>query len=155
MVNSLQSGNFVRVTFLGKRRSSMLRKPVFLIAVILLVAGGMAWAQPANPLPQVEILSPQAGYATNQGQLSVAVWFSAYKDKNGKPVGNVHTVKLLLNGQVVATYQNPPQVKSGGTNFTVDISVLPEGTATLVAQAFQGNEKAGLMAATPLMYSNR
>jgi hypothetical protein len=130
----------------------MLKAHVFLIAVVLLVAGSLAWAQPANPLPQIEILSPQAGYATNQNQLPVAVWFSAYKDKNGKPVGNVHTVKLLLNGQVVGTYQNPPQVKSGGTNFMVDISALPEGTATLVAQAFQGNEKAGHMAATPPPY---
>ena len=94
--------------------------------------------------PQVEILSPQTGSCTNQNSLNVAVWFSAYKDQSGKPAGNVHTVKLLANGQVAGTYQNPPQVKSGGANFTIDLSQLPEGNLTLQAIAFQGNEKAEL-----------
>ena len=95
-------------------------------------------------VPLVEIVAPDTGFCTNQSSINIAVWFSAYKEQNGKSIGNVQTVELLLNGTIIATYQNPPNVKTGGANFPVTLSTLPEGTLSFQAYAYQGNKKAGL-----------
>lgn len=121
------------------RRKGILITILFLAGIFTL----SVLAKNQDVVPKVEILSPISGTATNQNSIDVAVWFSAYKEQNGKSVGNVHTVKLLLNGQVVGTYQNPPNIKSGGVNLTVNLAGLPEGPAILQAIAFQGNENAG------------
>ncbi len=120
-------------------RMSLLRG---LLALGLFMPVTAAAAAPATD--QVSITSPQSGAAISQAKIDVTVAFST--DPSGKGGGNVSSIEVLVNGAVVATFDNPPQIKSGTHTFAaVDLSsYLKSGNnVTLVARAFHGNVKAG------------
>lgn len=105
--------------------------------MMLFVAGpGIASSQDKSA---VAITSPTDGSALNQAAVDVTVSFSASTGGKGAG-GNVKVIQLLVNQQVVATFNNPPQVKSGTHTFPqVDLSAFIGQTVALIARAFQGN----------------
>ena len=105
----------------------------------------------AEVAPDVSIISPADGIATAQGEVQVNVAFRATANSAEEqgPTGNVIIVVLLLNGEEVGRYENPPQVKEGTHTFEVDISGLPDGAVSFEACAYQGNVKGGNVACSP------
>jgi hypothetical protein len=105
--------------------------------ISLAVAGsGIASSQGKS---SVAITSPTDGTALNQSSVDVTVAFSASTGGNGAG-GNVKVIQLLANQQLLATFNNPPQIKSGTHTFTqVDLSAFVGQAVALVARAFQGN----------------
>ena len=95
-------------------------KPVglggLLVALILLVFStvfvtGLLAQGPVGP--DISIVSPSDGFATNQDVIQVEVHFQATanpNDKKQKPTGNVKTVILKIDDTQVARHDNPPQV---------------------------------------------
>ena len=83
-----------------------MRNATFIIFMcgLLILTPPLLFANREDVAPKVEILSPESGTCTNKNSINVATWFSAYKAEKGKAAGNVHHVKLLLNGKVVNTY---------------------------------------------------
>jgi len=66
----------------------------------------------------------------------VGVHFAATK-------GNCKTIDLVIGGEIVASYENPANVKQGDHTFVdVDISAILNEQATLSAVAYQGNRNA-------------
>jgi hypothetical protein len=58
--------------------------------------------------------------------------------------GNVKDIDLLVDGQIVETFTNPPNIKDGSHTFTLALAGFPEGTLQIQAQGFQGNRNANL-----------
>jgi hypothetical protein len=113
-----------------------------LAAMISLVVAGTGSAS-SQGKSSVAITSPTDGTALNQSSVDVTVAFSASTGGNGAG-GNVKVIQLLANQQLLATFNNPPQIKSGTHTFTqVDLSAFIGQTVALVARAFQGNEHGG------------
>lgn len=73
--------------------------------------------------PVVEITSPADGTAIRGNLLQVEVSF-----------GNVKTVLLKMDGEIVGTYENHPTKKEGIHIFNIDISGHPD--AIVILQAF-------------------
>src|SRR5690348_12700892 len=88
----------------------------------------------ANP-PQVSIVSPASGTATNGAALTVGVAFHA--------AANVKTLVLLASGREVGRYENPASVKEGTHAFRLDLSGFREGPVTLQVLGYQGAVEAG------------
>src|SRR5579864_1696604 len=118
--------------------------------VLVLVVGSTLCPRDAGAVgllaavDQVSITSPASGTATNQSKVDVTVSFST--DLSGQGGGNVTTVQLLVNGVIVAAFDNPPEIKSGTHLFpSVDLSSFANtgAGASLVARAFHGNVNAG------------
>lgn len=97
-----------------------------------------AFGKNVEVAPMVNITSPQDGAIIYENSLSVMVNFCP-KEK-GK--GNVRTIELKLDGELVATYNNPAHIKEGTYTFTLDITDLPDGEHTLQAFAYQAEERA-------------
>lgn len=92
--------------------------------------------------PKVSITSPQNGAKVYEDSLDVVVSFAARKKhKKEGPRGNVRTIKLKLDGKLVATHDNPAQIKEGSYTFKLDIANLPGGDHTLQAFAYQAEER--------------
>jgi hypothetical protein len=108
--------------------------------MLLFVAGsGIAGSQDKSA---VTITSPTDGTALSQSSVDVTVSFSASTGGKGAG-GNVKDIQLLINQQVVASFNNPPQIKFGTHTFLqVDLSAFVGQTVALVARAFQGNVNA-------------
>ncbi|HVR87014.1 MAG TPA: Ig-like domain-containing protein, partial [Planctomycetota bacterium] len=125
---------------------SKIRKTVAAACLAAVWASGATMAPAATPMlaaDQVSITSPTSG-VTNQTKMDVTVTFSTGTTVKGG--GNITTVQLLMNGNVVASYDNPPQTKSGTHTFlSVDFSSAANtgSAATLVARAYHANVKAG------------
>ncbi|MDP9475915.1 MAG: N-acetylmuramoyl-L-alanine amidase, partial [Actinomycetota bacterium] len=114
-----------------------------LVFPVLAPAAGLAAVEVA---PTVAIASPADGLATNKSSVDVAVRFAAGANPAaGGPTGNVSLLTLELNGEEVGRHENPPRVKEDTHVFAVDLSSRPEGEARLVAFAYQGDPKAGLV----------
>jgi hypothetical protein len=113
------------------------RGVAFAAVTLLAVAGpGIAGTGPKS---FISITSPTDGTALNQAFVDVTVEFSASTDGKGAG-GNVKVIQLLANQQLLATFHNPPQVKSGTHTFSqVDLSAFLGQNVALVARAFQGN----------------
>lgn len=115
------------------------------VLVTLMLVPLVAAQSPVGP--DVAVLSPGDGGATNADALNVEVAFRAdanSTDGASGPTGNITLVVLLLDGVEAARRYNPADVEEGTHAFTVNRSRLPEGTHTLQALAYQGNERAGL-----------
>ena len=134
----------------GKRSARLPRKaitfltiPVVLMFALFAVPSILAAGKGG---PDVSIVSPADGVATDQGLIDVEVAFRASANPTGKAkrtTGNVSTVILPVNGVEVDRYENPRNVKEGTHTFEVDLSAFPDGAVTLQACAYQGNVKAG------------
>lgn len=124
----------------------MMRKLSWTVAILLvfplvLVAfTNNSWAKNPDVSPRVSITSPQNGAKVYEDLLNVVVSFGP-KEK-GK--GNVRTIKLKLDGTLVATHDNPAQIKEGTYTFALDITNLPDSEHTLQAFAYQAEERAML-----------
>jgi hypothetical protein len=120
-------------------------KKAFLLLLLLGVFGfsSLLFGNSGSEAPDVEIVAPASESTFSEDILNVAVWFSSWKPQGNKGSGPVHTVQLLVNGQVVATHKNLSHKESDGVNIEVDLSEFPEGPVTLQAVALQGsgNEK--------------
>lgn len=104
-----------------------------------------------SPRPSVVIDSPANGEATNAAEIVVQVSFEAWTDPDTGERGNVQDIDLLLDGTVVETIENPPNVAQGSVVFRVNVAPLTDGALSLVAHAYQGNRQAGLRAvSTPV-----
>lgn len=109
-----------------------------------LLATGAATGGAASPAPTVAIVWPAPAAATSARTIAVDVRFAASaNDGAGGPTGNVHTVVLELDGREVGRYANPPRIKAGSHQFTVDLGAF-EGAHVLRAFAYQGSARAGL-----------
>lgn len=110
------------------------------LGLVLTAFSNLSWAKNPDVAPRVSITSPQNGAKVCGDSLNIVVSFGP-KEK-GK--GNVKTIKLKLNGKLVATHDNPAQIKEGTHTFTLDIKDLPDGDHTLQAFAYQAEERAML-----------
>ena len=116
---------------------------------LLLILLFLGWARilpAADVAPTVTIVSPQDGTATQANTIEVTVTFEAGANPNAKDktTGNVQDVDLLVDGQVVQTFSNSPDIKQGTHTFTVDVTGGVERVLTFQACAYQGNRQAGL-----------
>ncbi|MBI4229779.1 MAG: hypothetical protein HY608_02980, partial [Planctomycetes bacterium] len=111
-------------------------------ACLLFFLGTAVATPPGGPpvAPDVRIVSPTTGFATNAGVLDVAVAFEAREDGRG----NVQDVDLLVDGVLAQTFRNRPDRKSGTHVFRVDLSARGEVPVRFQARAYQGNRAAGL-----------
>lgn len=108
--------------------------------LILSVTSG-SFAKKEEVAPTVSITSPVDGAKIYEDSLNVVVNFGP-KEK-GK--GNVRTIKLKLDGKLVATHDNPAHIKEGTYTFILDITdLLSDGKHTLQALAYQAEERAML-----------
>jgi hypothetical protein len=111
---------------------------------ILLGSSGLVFARQAadQARPEVAITSPTDGSTISQTTVDVTVSFAS--SPGG---GNVSTIELLVNRQVVATYENASRIKSGTHTFlAVDLSAFANTgqPVVLAARAYQGNKRANL-----------
>ncbi|MBV8878963.1 MAG: hypothetical protein JO332_03255 [Planctomycetaceae bacterium] len=119
----------------------------FAFGVFLTLLPLSAFAGPSpcrrHALPDVAITSPADGTVLDSLVVDVTVAFSA-------PHGNVKRIELLHDDQVLASFDNPPNVKSGTHTFpAVDLSSFEGDAISLTARAFQGNPQAGLFSLSP------
>lgn len=120
--------------------------------VICLISLGLVFAVLTNVLwaknekakkeevaPKVSIISPQNGATVNGNSLPVVVNFGPKESG----LGNVQTLKLKLDGKLVAMHNNPVNIKEGTYTFTLDISNLTIGNHTIQALAYLAAEQGG------------
>ena len=110
------------------------------LGLVLAALTNILWAKNPNVAPRVSIISPQNGAKVYSGLLDVVVSFGP--KKHG--LGNVRTIKLKLDGNLVAMHDNPAQIKEGSYTFKLDITNLSDGDHTLQAFAYQAEERAML-----------
>ena len=107
--------------------------------VVLVTLPVFAFA--ADPAPTVWIESPADGYATKAEMVVFEVGFQSWIDPETGEEGNVKYVDLMMNGALLETKENPPDVKSGVMSFQVDLSGLDDQEIDFVAYAYQANRK--------------
>ena len=135
-------------------RELQYRRVAIILAAFVLGALLMSTGLPAQGVaPEVSILSPEDGLATNQDTLPVEVAFGSSADPNGEgePTGNVSTVVLKLDGVEVNSYDNPPAMKLGTHTFAVDVRSHADGPIAIEACAHQGSVMAGLVVCTDIV----
>jgi len=138
------------------KRFRWVMKSLVSLGLVLAALTNILWAKnekgkKGEVAPTVSITSPQDGAKVGGDTLNVVVSFSA-RERIETPSrqaregtrGNVRTIKLKLDGKLVATHDNPAQIKEGTHTFKLDITNLPDGDHTLQAFAYQAEERAML-----------
>ena len=95
-------------------RSFARKFAAFAFACSVLLPSGLLYAASKSDVkPEVSIVQPVAGFATNQATLTVEVSFkSDANSTKSKPTGNVSLVAVLLDDTEITRQTNPPKVKA-------------------------------------------
>ncbi len=120
---------------------------LFSIAALALTLTDISFVKSPDVALTVYIRSPKDHTIVVNDTLHVEVRF--FSKEKGK--ANVRYIRLELDGNEVAVYENKANIKEGTHTFQLDIADLNLGEHTLQAFAYQAEIKAGLEGKSPIV----
>ncbi len=120
---------------------------LFSIATLALTLTGISSDENPDVAPTVSIRSPKDGTVVIEDSLNVEVRFASKE----KGEANVRYIRLELDGNEVAIYQNKANIKDGIHTFRLNITDLTLGEHTLQAFAYQAEVIAELEGKSPII----